>query len=53
LAYHDARKRAAVAALAPSTSSAQVAAAEALFSDSNEVVANEAAEATVVETPAE
>jgi DNA-directed RNA polymerase subunit beta' len=57
LAYHEARKRAAIAALTPSTPSAQAAAAEALFSDAVSDVAVEAAEASaevsVVETPAE
>jgi DNA-directed RNA polymerase subunit beta' len=57
LAYHEARKRAAIAALTPSTPSAQAAAAEALFSDAVSDVVVEAAEASaevsVVETPAE
>ena len=59
LAYHEARKRAAIAALAPSTPSAQVAAAEALFADANveagnvAEIAEVAVETTVVETPAE
>ena len=66
LAYHESRKRAAIAALTPSipsTSSAQAAAAEALFisdvkSDAEtetltEVAETTATEVSVVETPAE
>jgi DNA-directed RNA polymerase subunit beta' len=65
LAYHEARKRAAIAALtpsAPSAPSAQAAAAEALFtsaeSDSSEInnadeMTKAQAEVTIVETPAE
>jgi DNA-directed RNA polymerase subunit beta' len=58
LAYHEARKRAAIAALTPSSPSAQVAAAEALFAEGESDVVVDvpevaAAEVTVVETPAE
>jgi DNA-directed RNA polymerase subunit beta' len=62
LAYHEARKRAAIAALTPSAPSAQAAAAEALFtsveSDSSEInnadeTTKAQAEVTIVETPAE
>jgi DNA-directed RNA polymerase subunit beta' len=58
LAYHEARKRAAIAALTPSTPSAQVAAAEALFAEGEadvivDVTEVSTAEVTVVETPAE
>ena len=59
LAYHEARKRAALAALTPATPSAQVAAAEALFADADVETGNVAekaevaVETTVVETPAE
>ncbi len=51
LAYHDARKRAAIAALTPATPepSAAAIAAEALFTDAEEAVE----EAPVIETPAE
>jgi DNA-directed RNA polymerase subunit beta' len=58
LAYHEARKRAAIAAQTPATPSAQAAAAEALFSDIESAVVVDvteavSAEVTVVETPAE
>ena len=53
LAYHEARKRAAVAALTPSTPSAQAAAAEALFTNPAETAEVAVTEAAVVETPAE
>ena len=53
LAYHEARKRAALAALAPSTPSAQAAAAEALFTSSAEIAEVAVTETAVVETPAE
>jgi DNA-directed RNA polymerase subunit beta' len=59
LAYHESRKRAAIAALTPSTPSAQAAAAEALFSSDAEtemlaeVAEISATEVNVVETPAE
>jgi DNA-directed RNA polymerase subunit beta' len=52
LAYHEARKRAAIAALTPSTPSAQVAAAEALFSEPAQILES-VAETVVLETPAE
>ena len=52
LAYHEARKRAAIAALTPSTPSAQVAAAEALFSEPTQMLES-VAETIVLETPAE
>ena len=53
LAYHEARKRAAVAALTPSTPSAQAAAAEALFTNPAETAEVAVTETAVVETPAE